>query len=170
MLMRTITILIFLFFGVFKAQSENIFERENQVIDTLSVMNLKNKIYKKNKVQILHLGTLDKTEEEYQMKLQVLINKRVLSNILLPYPDSGLGNFKLSSIEETKKGFLIRSQSGRGDLVLKTVLFLIYRNNNFYLEKVEVINYKPSRDYTKSGIMNVVPPVPIKELVIDDYS
>lgn len=149
----------------------NIFDKENQRIDTLYVMNLKNDIYDKKKIQILRIGTVDKEKKEYRKAFRIFIGRETAATIALPMTSLEFTDFSKGSLEETEKGFRLRMiyYTGKGWLHRLRDFFFTYRDAKFYLETIKIENSTSDRDFTEKKTMKIEPPLSIEKFVIADY-
>lgn len=96
----------------FTVKALEILQEKN--IDTICVVELKNKQYKNDKIQLLELYDTIKGMKSIEMRNDAV----VLNTINLPNSDD-VKNFSIDSIFETKKGFDILASWGGGQYFYK---------------------------------------------------
>lgn len=170
MILRTVLIISSLF-SFFKGQvTEHSFGEKYKEVDTLSVLNLKNKIYGKDKIKILRVVAIKSDEEEedaIREWIRILKNDSAIASIWIP-KGMEIKNFGVSGVGKTKNGFLISTFSGGGNYFYSRTLFFNYRGDNFYFEKMDAEDYIHDKDYTMTGTMIINPPIRADKFILED--
>lgn len=99
----------------------------SQGIDTLSILTLKDKIFKSSSYKILHLSFSDSNQE----MIQVLQHETLFATLKLPIADDDVKNFSVNKIEQTKRGFQIGVDWGGGIFFMSEFFALLFLREIF---------------------------------------
>lgn len=133
-------------------------------IDTICVVEFKNKQYKNDKIQLLELYDTIKGMKS----IEVINDAVVLNTIELPNSED-VKNFSIDSIFETKKGFDILASWGGGQYFYRRIFSFIYKNDRFYFYCIARENYKENSNKEVSNIERIMPMIPLNKFDITYY-
>ena len=169
--MKTIAVIILsvLSFSCMGQNVQDNWKKNAKSIDTLSVLFLKNKRYGGTKYRLLQLCNLD--NERYQIqstsRIELTREHELVASTLLPLPDE-IKNFSVTKIAETQSGFEISINWGGGNNIYDIEFNFTFRDNLFYLDKVETYRYGPNEEGTKTT-KKISPQIPVNRFSMLDY-
>lgn len=138
--------------------------------DTLSILQLTNKLYGNSDFKVLRICNLD--NEGYQNKvtsrIELTQENKTVASISLPIPDEEVKNFSVTKIEETKNGFEIAVNWGGGNNIYDVEFYFTFRDNQFYLDEIKTGKYGADTEVTGTT-KKMSPPIPIDKVEIINY-
>ncbi|QTY27580.1 hypothetical protein [Flavobacterium sp. CS20] len=144
--------------------------KEATLIDTISILPLKNKQYGSNNYKVLQLCNLD--SEGYRNKstsrIELTKNAKAVSSISLPIPDEEVKNFSVTKIAETTNGFEVAVNWGGGNNIYDVDFYFALRGSQFYLDEIKTGKYGADTEVTRTT-KKINPPIPINKVKIIGY-
>ena len=100
-------------------------------IDTVSMLQLRNKIYGDSDYKVLRLFDLD--NEGYDIgstsRIELTENNNIVVSLLFPRPDAEPANFGVDTIMETKNGFKIIFSWGGGNYFYRREFYFVFKRS-----------------------------------------
>ena len=140
------------------------------LVDTLSMLQLNNKIYSGSDYKVLELYDLDSQgyDIDSTRRIELTRDNKTLATISLP-TSCEVNNFGIDTIMETKSGFRINVSWGGGNWIYTIDFYFVFKNNQFYLNKVKHILYRQNLDKEIKTIKKINPPILMDKFDILQY-
>ncbi len=141
------------------------------IIDTLSIVSLKNKQYEGVDYKVLRLCNLDSSGYwiDTSRRIELTRENKTVVSISLPIPDEDLKNFSITKLEETDSGFKVVANWGGGNNFYGREFCFTFKGEQFYLDSLKMSSYTQEPEKENKTIKTISPSIPIDAFDIFQY-